>query len=668
MKVILSAVIVYVVAFATVFSQQADPAYQLYLTQIAAAEALLQLNKISESRNYLNACEEKYRDVEWHFLDAHLDQSARSFNASNNSYPTSVVISPGGEILAVCGSDSTIVLYSYPELQQIRKLRGHQSSVSTIDFSHDGTKLASGGRDHMVITWDVKSGMPLAKNSSSFTQGIYQVRFHPDGQRLGVVSWERNPSYGVMGFLKLLDVRDGSELRKIETEPHPAAGLVFVNEGKDVIVSTWGEIVYGLDVASGEKKWKYDLSDADEYNAFHSIALSPDGTTVALGSADHRLHFLHPSDGRLIRRIEPWEGHTKTVKALSFSNDGKWLASAGEDQTVLVWDVKNNRKHTSLIGHTQTVTGLAWSPDGSTLFSVSADGTLKQWDLKYPFAQDYTICDFGPWQTPVTMDKRYFAAPCSDKNLAMYELATGRELVNFGTQSGLCADISEDGRYLVTSGFDGVVRLWDTGTGKEIRSLSGHTSRVDGVVFMSSKDYIISTGDTTMRVWSAISGDLLQTLPLLHSGFRIVLHPDEKHVTVGSGSGALTTFHTSDWSMTHTMKCEGGLNEMTISPDGQYLAVFSGKDIEVRDADTGSFSFSLTGHEQGGYGIGFSPDGRYLVSGSYDQTFRLWHLERRLCALTYHGYEDVIYSSKFLTHRSLLVGTAQGRMWYYDFH
>ena len=642
-----------------------DTAYQLYLTQIAASEALLQLNKIREARTYLDACDEKYRDIEWHFLDAHLDQSKQTLQQANENYFTAVAMSADGNILAVSGSDSTIKLYVYPELKKIKVLKGHKSSVSTIAFSNDGSKLASGGRDHTVIIWDVNSGNQLGHNSDAFKQGIYQVRFSPDDSKLGVVSWER--STGVSGFVKLLDVQNAGEILKVETDAHPAAGIVFTQDGMRIIVSTWGEIVYAFDISTGETKWKYDLSDYDEYNAFHSIAISPDGTTIVAGSTDHRIHFLHASDGRLIRRIEPWEGHTKTVKTLSFSNNGQFLASAGEDQTIFVWDVYNNTKQISLIGHTQTVTGLAWSTDGSFLLSTSADGTLKQWDLHHPFAHTYTVCDFGPWQTPVTANKKYFAAPCSDQNLALYEITTGKEYVNFGTQSGLCADISDDGNIMATSSFDGVVRAWDVQSGTELKAFKGHTSRIDGVAYMNSTGFLISVGDTTMRVWSLFTGGLERVIPLNHSAFRIALLPNESRILAGSSDGAISIFDAKTWNESMNLICARGLQEMAVSPDGKRLAVFSGKNIEIWDLKSGVREALLTGHEQGGYGIDFSPDGRYLISGSNDQTFKLWNLEHGLCTMTYHGYEDVVYSCKFISDHEFFNGTSQGVMHYYRF-
>jgi WD40 repeat protein len=425
--------------------------------------------------------------------------------------------------------------------------------------------------------------------------------------------------------------------------------------------------VHAFDAASGATKWTYDLSDYQEYNAFHSIDLSPDGKAVAVGSADHRIHILDVADGSVIRRIEPWEGHTKIVKAVAYSRDGKWLASAGEDQTILTWNTSGYTRGASLVGHVGSVGGLAWSADGGVLLSTSEDTTLRAWNVLRPFERSYEICDFGPWQTPLTADGRFFAAACSDKRLAIYDAATGTVRDSLGAQSGLAAVFSGDSKRLITASFDGIVRAWDVEAGKELRTFEGHTARVDGVAFLNSADNALSVGDSTLRVWSLSSGAAVATVKFQNAPFRVVLPPDERVAYVGFNDGEVKVIDTRTWGETGSFRCGAGIQEMAVSPDGGMLAVFSGRNIEVWATKSLGRIHLLQGHERSGYGIGFSPDGRHIVSGSNDQTFRIWDLSDGSCTLTYHGYEDTIYSCKFLGGRELLLTSSQGKVWYYRF-
>jgi WD40 repeat protein len=434
-----------------------------------------------------------------------------------------------------------------------------------------------------------------------------------------------------------------------------------------MIVSTWGEIAYCFDTATDSLYWKIDYADPVEYNAFHCIDISPDGKTIALGSADHRVYLANVSDGKIIHRIESWAGHTKILKSVQFSPDGKWLATAGEDQTIFIWDLSDYSKKYTLTGHVNTVYGMDWSADNHFVLSVSMDGSLKEWDIRNPFENKYEICDFGPWQTPLTTDKKLFAAPCSDKKLVIYEPSTGKAISNIGTSSGLCADISKDSKLLVTSSFDGIVRAWDIPTNKELKTFTGHTARVDGIVYKDDTRQILSVGDSTLRIWDLNTDKEIMILPLGSDPFRIILSPDEKVAFIGFNDGTIKTIDTQNWHEINSFKCEKGLQEMAVSPDGKNLAIFSGKNIEIWDARKFKRIYLLSGHEKSGYGIGFSDKGDYLISGSGDQTFKLWNLATGVCTLTFHNFEDTIYSSKFLSEKEVLLTSSQGMVFYYRF-
>jgi WD40 repeat protein len=648
---------------------QSDESYQLYLTQIAASEAYLQLNLISTAQNYLESTNEKHRDIEWRFLKAALDQSQNAIAKQSSNYYTDVKISSDGKTVAAASSDSLITLFSYPGLKKAGELKSHNSPVSTLDFSGNGKLLVSGGRDHAVVMWNIETGKMVWKNDTSFLQGIYQVRFSPGDSLVGVVSWERIPNRppGIFGFAKLLDAKAGKELLRVELDNHPAAGIVFTPDGKNMILSSWGEIAYSYNLTTGGLNWKFDLSDPQEYNAFHSIDINPAGDVLTLGSTDHRVYLLNPESGEILHKIEPWQGHKKTIKAVKFSADGQLLATAGEDQTIFIWNATDWSKLNNLKGHINTVNGLVWTGDGNIILSASLDGTLREWDVKQPFELNYEICDFGPWQTPFSRDGKYFAAPSSDKKMMVYEVSTGDTLVNLGEQSGLCGVFSDDEKTLVTSSFDGIVREWDLKRGTEIRALKGHSARVDGISYLSKSHKIISVGDTTLRVWNSSGNSEEKILPFADSPFRATVTSDESKAIVAFNSGMVKVFETVNWTELATFQCETSVQEMDVSTDGKTMAFFSGKNIELWNLETFSRSEILAGHEKSGYGIGFSPDGKYLITGSNDQTFKLWNLEKMTCTLTFHGYEDTIYNCKILSENEIFLSSSQGGIWYYRF-
>jgi len=113
-------------------------------------------------------------------------------------------------------------------------------------------------------------------------------------------------------------------------------------------------------------------------SAVYSVAISPDGKTLASGSYDNTVRLWEVATGKALQTLQ---GHTNCVCSVAFSPDGKTLASGSYDNTVRLWEVATGKALQTLQGHTLVVNSVAYSPDGKTLASGSEDQTVRLWEV-----------------------------------------------------------------------------------------------------------------------------------------------------------------------------------------------------------------------------------------------------------------------------------------------
>jgi WD40 repeat protein len=298
--------------------------------------------------------------------------------------------------------------------------------------------------------------------------------------------------------------------------------------------------------------------------------------------------YLNAQEGLLLKTLT---GHSSWIRSVSFSPDGKYIASAGGDgdNRIKLWSVKSGECVKTLVGHTNAVTSVSFSPDGKYIVSGSWDRRIKLWLVVTGKCIKTLKSKIGVESISFSPDGRYVASGSTVDPIKLWSVASGKciKTLKGPARATRIVLFSPDGKYVASGSDSGTIKLWSVETGECIKELRGRTGfAVFGVSFSPDGKYIASGGDDrTIKLWSVETGECIKALK------------------------------------GHT----GTVFSVSFSPDGKYIA--SGSQdcaIKLWSVESGECMKTLIGHPEYVYSVSFSPDGKYIASASQDNTVKLW--------------------------------------------
>jgi WD40 repeat protein len=436
--------------------------------------------------------------------------------------------------------------------------RGVRPSPVAFAVSPDGKLLATGGWDKLRV-WDLGTGRELRSFEVRRVDCLCfipeRICFSPDGKRLAVICSETEHGSvlsppGCWGLYA--GPVNGQELRPL-AEPgfgEKLQGLHFLAHDRLVVNQKGNVLVF--DVTTAKVLHKY--ADATAH------ACSADGTMLATAKGP-TIRLRHLPSGKVLRELK---GHTEDVRSLTFSPDGKFLASGAgaswdeeagkkkraQDMTVRLWDVSTGKQRACWKGHRFPVCFVQFSPDGRTL--VSADRRERWGPPVNAFLWDVGTGkllsrfrgipgeDYFPVPMAFSPDGKSLAVSQGDAGVLLWDIVSRKERRRYPTgpaqffyigERRRQLEFSSDGRLLIDNS-EGL-RIWDVQTGKEQHAYESHRTYVEELVF-SPDGRTLASRDArrALRLWDVRTGKPLP--PFLgsepHRVHRFGFTADGKHI------------------------------------------------------------------------------------------------------------------------------------------
>jgi WD40 repeat protein/uncharacterized caspase-like protein len=414
----------------------------------------------------------------------------------------------------------------------------------------------------------------------------------------------------------------------------------------------------------------------------HSVAVSPDGLTIASGSSDRTVKLWEATTGRLLRTLS---GHTGRIFAVAFSTDSQIVASGGQAGEIKLWNRSSGSEIAAFRSKLQVVACLAFSPDRRILASGGIGSTIQFWDIQTKheipgplgFSPNPISIAFSPdakvlasvhsdlairiWNTnngklirglptlrafgrsiAFSPDGRTIAVGDVQGNIKLVDAGTAKELWSFIENSSEMASLafSPDGLKLAAGSKMGGITILDAKIGKKIRTFTNSDSVIDSISFYPDALSIVSASFWEIKIWNAQTGDLIGPLLENSSSVNSVAFSHQgKSFAFGSLTGGIKLFRESGGELTTILPYQttsssvgfspeaGAMIDRTLStllfrPTGEMLASEGSGVLKLWDVKTARELRSIGNTLPRTFA--FNPSGKSMASGNDNGVIKIW--------------------------------------------
>ena len=515
-------------------------------------------------------------------------------------------------------------------------------------FSPDGKQLAAIGNNYSINIWDTASGK-LLKSLWGNYPFVIGLAYSPTEKLLAASRGD--------GTVKIWDARTWQELQTLSINTPEGGPVAFSQDGKHLATGEWSggevmlwdrtdEAVTDMSVTIFVPTFSMDSQLA---NGVFSIAFSPDGKQLAIGSNEIKVYDISAatasSPARLMLNIP---AHQNSVIGLFYNHDGTRLISASGDGIAKVWNAETGQALFTLPGNAGPVISAAYTSDGEKLFTSYSNGEVKVWDLSLEGDQEWlTIPNMaigfdtrsGNRLVNLNVDPDHpkvqviEVSPEGVRKITSIPLEHGVPYTMFDTDKALS-------RLVVLYPDEDTIHVFNLSTGQELSSFSilesvlqasNRMTRIDNIKLSPDGTRLLTANDDgEVYLWDVQSGDWLEGL-YGHIGFygswdSLDFSPDGTMIATANSDGSVRIWDAKSRAPLHTLAGHTGqYSNVDFSEDGKLLlATGEGTTVNLWNTQTGQLVLTIPQFPTYVNNLEISPDAKYLAVARLDGITQLW--------------------------------------------
>lgn len=586
-----------------------------------------------------------------------------------------VAISPDNRLIAAVNRNNSVQIFNRlgnTNLLLLNELTNKIKEIKYVSFSPD-SKLFVASRGDKIVVWDAANGkVKLALTSTNFS-GFGSVAFNHNGSKLATTDGSATTILNARTGETIHTLLEPSHQQVCSAQFSPDDSLVIVGR-VDGTASLWDgnacRLIHNLECVGG---------------VVSPVLFSHDGrTAVTVNVSDIRMWSVPDGILKACFNLD-----TLIVKSASFSVDDSYLLTSGDNTIARVWNAKITNAP-AVIDDANLIGALEKpiiSPDGKKILASTEDGGAEVVDLNTGNKIRLEHTDRSQIEieyAAFSPDSQLVAAETEAGITSLLDANTGKKIRSFVPDIGADSlhpaiyDVAfrQDGRLLVTGGGDGVARVYDVGSGREVASfagsnaplrsvafdktgrhimalahdfvnefdpgavyvwnyptgkqpiiINGHTKEIITAKFSPAGDSILTASeDGTAKLWRTDNGHLVCTLTNhLDSLTGAAFNRNGSRIVTSSKDGSAKIWESDNGHLIASLNYGGWVEDAAFSPDGNYVATVGGNGFPVIwDAESGEALVVFPQIRDNWSGIAFTPDNRRLVVTAMEGKNCVW--------------------------------------------